>query len=178
MHIDEYIKNIDEAICENLDNPENTSRGRLSRAILSLLRHFVEHIFMKLKDPDADLISDYKPIKEGIAYIESCPQFRWLRHFHDCLQESVSHYVPNKDESERLMLKYYEYLLKIKRLLNDSYNLQVLRNIEKFPVNQDKSLVEYYEKIANKIDSLNTLPRKFSGYCYRVIKNKPFIKNY
>ncbi len=177
MHIDEYIKNIDEAICENLDNPENTSRGRLSRAILSLLRHFVEHIFMKLKDPDADLISDYMPIKEGIAYIESHPQFRWLRHFHDCLQESVSHYVPNKDESERLMLKYYEYLLKIKRLLNDSFNLQVLRNIERFPVNQDKSLVEYYEKIAEKIDSLNTLPRKFSGYCYRVIKNKPFFVN-
>ncbi len=38
MHIDEYIKNIDEAVCENLDNPENTSRGKLSRAILSLLR--------------------------------------------------------------------------------------------------------------------------------------------
>lgn len=177
MHIDYYIKNIDEAICENLDDFRNTTRGKLSRSILTLLRHFVEHIFMKLKEPNADFVSDYKPINEGIAFIKSEPQYKWLYHFHDCLQESVSHYVPNKDESERLMLKYYEYLLKIKKLFRDSFGFQILRNIELFPINQDKSLTDYYEKIADKINSLNVIPRKFSGYCYRIIKNKPFFVN-
>ena len=141
MHIDYYIKNIDEAICENLDDFRNTTRGKLSRSILTLLRHFVEHIFMKLKEPNADFVSDYKPINEGIAFIKSEPQYKWLYHFHDCLQESVSHYVPNKDESERLMLKYYEYLLKIKKLFRDSFGFQILRNIELFPINKSRMFI-------------------------------------
>lgn len=177
MHIDRYIQNIDDVICENIDDIPSSCRGKLSQNILSQLRNFVEHVFIKLRNPNADLISDYDPIKEGIAHIKSMGRYKWLYIFHECLQESVSHYTPDKEDSERLMLKYYEYLIKIKQLMKESYGLSVLRNIEKFPIDQDKSLMEYYEKIAEKIDKIQYTTSKFSGYCYRIIKNKPFFVN-
>ena len=176
LHIDEQIKNIDDQICEKLENSQNICRGSLSADIIQLLRHFLEAIFIKLENPNSESSGiDYKSIKKGIAYVKSTSRFKELNYFHDCLQETVSHYVPNKDEAERLMLKYYEYLLKIRYLLSDSFGLQVLRNLDQFPINQDKSLIGYYEKIAEKIESLHSSWRKFSRYCYRIIKNKPFF---
>lgn len=49
------------------------------------------------------------------------------------------------------MLKYYEYLLKIKILLHDQFDLEILENIHKFPINTDPCLKEYYEKIAEQL---------------------------
>lgn len=68
------------------------------------------------------------------------------------LQESTSHYTFGIDASERLMLKYYEYLLKIKRHLLNNYNMNVLSNLNEFPLNTDQELSEYYAKIAQRID--------------------------
>lgn len=53
------------------------------------------------------------------------------------------------------MLKYYEYLLKIKNLLHDRFSLAVLGNLDKFSLNTDSNLEEYYEKIAAKIKRYN-----------------------
>ena len=50
------------------------------------------------------------------------------------------------------MLKYYEYLLRIKSFLKNTYKLEVLENINEFPINIDPALKEYYEKIAAKIN--------------------------
>ena len=36
-----------------------------------------------------------------------------------------------------MMLKYYEYLLKIKVFLKEKYNMDVLENIDDFPLNLD-----------------------------------------
>lgn len=62
------------------------------------------------------------------------------------LQKSVSHYTVDKDGSERLMLKYYEHLLKIKLYLKQTFNLDVLENISDFPLNTDTELLDYYKK--------------------------------
>lgn len=57
----------------------------------------------------------------------------------------------DEENSERLMLKYYEYLLKLRKFLHDKYSLEILDNLEDFPIDLDKTLQEYYEKIAVKI---------------------------
>jgi hypothetical protein len=49
------------------------------------------------------------------------------------------------------MLKYYTYLFKIRILLKDKYGLELLRNLEKFPLRTDPKLKEYYTKIAGRI---------------------------
>ena len=76
------------------------------------------------------------------------------------------------------MLKYYEYLLKIKILLKSNYNIEVLGNINKFPIKVDPSLKEYYEKIAIKINE-SPLKRKKNNYKdrYYIRKIKPFFVN-
>ena len=76
------------------------------------------------------------------------------------------------------MLKYYEHLLKIKLYLKQTYNLDVLGNIENFPLNTDTELSDYYTKIAERIES----PSKFSYAVtyndrYYVQKVKPFFIN-
>ena len=76
------------------------------------------------------------------------------------------------------MLKYYEYLLKIKSFLKTVYNLEVLNNIDKFPLNTDRTLNEYYEQIAKKINEPES-KRGNSEYNERfyVQKVKPFFVN-
>ena len=70
---------------------------------------------------------------------------------HDFLQIVASHYTMDEENSERLMLKYYEYLLKLRKFLHDKYSLEILDNLEDFPIDLDKTLQEYYEKIAVKM---------------------------
>lgn len=72
--------------------------------------------------------------------------------FSSFLQVSVSHRTLEEENSERLMLKYYEYLLRIKTMLHDKYSLDVLYNLEQFPIETDESLNEYYLKIVQKVD--------------------------
>lgn len=49
------------------------------------------------------------------------------------------------------MLKYYEHLLKIKNFLKNSYEMDVLCNMDDFPLNLDTNLTEYYAKICDRI---------------------------
>ena len=94
----------------------------------------------------------------------------------------LSHYTLDEENSERLLLKYYEYLLKIKIFLKDKYGLIVLENIENFPINTDKKLMEYYEKITEQIteqiDNCESVQNK-SQYNdrYYIQKIKPFFVN-
>ncbi len=98
--------------------------------------------------------------------------------FHNLLQISASHYTLDEGKSERLMLKYYEYLLRIKIFLKKTYALDVLDNLEEFPLNTDAKLMEYYEKITQRIN-LQTAKVSRSSYNdrYYVQKIKPFFIN-
>ena len=78
-------------------------------------------------------------------------KFRFLSKFYDLLQITVSHYTLDEECSERLMLKYYEYLLRIKNLCQEEYNLSILDEIYNYPLQNDPELEEYYEKIVEKI---------------------------
>lgn len=113
-----------------------------------------------------------------LKYLQTRGDLRFLHQFHELLQKSVSHYTLDENGSERLMLKYYEYLLKIKIFLNDTYGLHVLDNIEDFPLDTDTELSEYHEKIAEKIYSPSP-GWSTSTYSdrYYIQKIKPFFVN-
>ena len=74
------------------------------------------------------------------------------------------------------MLKYYEYLLRIKSFLRKKYGLDILYNIEEFPLNLDEKLTEYYEKISLKINT-DHINDTYSNYNdrYYIQKIKPFF---
>jgi energy-coupling factor transporter ATP-binding protein EcfA2 len=92
------------------------------------------------------------------------------------LEASASHYTMDGDGSERLMLKYYEYLLRLRILLKDSCGIDVLSNLESFPVDLDPSLREYHEKIAARIQMLRSTPPGSGAQArYYIHKTRPFF---
>ncbi|NQX98684.1 MAG: helicase, partial [Flavobacteriales bacterium] len=153
--INTHIHDIDNVICKNIEQINADERGLLSQNILSHLRNFVEHIALKVLEEAQNIeISDvnYEKIKEAVEYSKSRGNLKFLTRFHNLLQITASHYTLNEESSERLMLKYFEYLIRIKTFLKDTYNIEVLHNLNDFPIQTDSILIEYYEKISSKIN--------------------------
>jgi energy-coupling factor transporter ATP-binding protein EcfA2 len=177
--IDTEILNIDKVISANIDRFDTSERGLLSQNILSQLRNFVDHISLKAYSAGKDIDNSYDNIKKAEAYIKTRGDLRFLSNFHKLLQKTISHYTPDEENSERLMLKYYEYLLKIKSYLKKTHNLDVLSNISSFPINTDSVLKEYYEKIAEKITNQPPIDSKgVPSDRFYIQKIKPFFVNY
>lgn len=176
--IDQDIININKAICKNIDKFDIDQRGLLSQNILDKLRNFIEHISLKIYANKQDIDNSYENITKANNYIRARGDLKFLSKFHKLLQISASHYTQEEENSERLMLKYYEYLLKIKSFLKNKYNFDVLENIDKFPIAVDPELKEYYEKIAEKINESKSKRIK-STYDdrYYIRKIKPFFVN-
>ncbi len=175
LNIDKAIKDTNDVICKNIDKFDSSERGLLSQNILSQLRNFLEYIITKIVYYPNDVDpNNYKLKEEAISKIKTMGQFHFICNFHDLLQKSVSHYTIDEDGSERLMLKYYEYLLKLKVLLKNKYKVEVLENIEEFPLNTDKHFQEYYEKISERIKVVAGKKCEYDDRCY-IQRIKPFF---
>lgn len=179
LRIDKAILDTSGVICDNIARFGATERGLLSQNILGHIRNFVEYVAIKAFSNGADVNpNDYNLNVNALKAMQRQGNLRFLYRFHELLQKSVSHYTLDKDGSERLMLKYYEHLLKAKLYLKQAYNLDVLENIENFPLDTDTELSDYYTKIAEKIEA----PSRFSYTVtyndrYYVQKIKPFFIN-
>ena len=179
LKIDKSILDTNRAICDNISQLSFVDRGLLSQNILSQLRNFVEYISIKAYSNGKDVNpNDYDLNVAALKDMQRRGSLRFLYRFHEMLQKSVSHYTVDKDGSERLMLKYYEHLLKIKLYLKQSFNLDVLENISDFPLNTDTELFDYYEKIVERIESPSehSYPVAYNDRYY-VQKVKPFFVN-
>ena len=174
LRIDAQILNINKVICRHIDSLATSPRGVVSQDILSQLRNFVEHTMLKFYANGQDIDNNYDNIRTAIDFVRTQGNLKVLRRFHDYLQIVASHYTLDEEKSERLMLKYYEYLLRIKNLLHDRFSLDVLGNLDKFPLNMDSNMQEYYEKIATKIKRYNTQDIGKSEKYY-IQKIKPFF---
>lgn len=176
----EFIKKILEIntnICENIEKFDASERGLLSQNILAQLRNLIEHIDLYFYAKNQNIPYIYESIKQAIEYVKTKGNLNVLNKFHNFLQISASHYTLDKENSERLMLKYYEYLLKIKKLMK-SENIDILENLEDFPLNTDKMLQQYYNKIAEKIENppLIHMDNEYNDRYY-IQKIKPFFVN-
>ena len=177
--VDTEILNIDKVISANIDRFDTSERGLLSQNILSQLRNFVDHISLKAYSNGKDIDNSYENIKSAEAYVKTRSDLRFLSNFHKLLQKTISHYTPDKENSERLMLKYYEYLLKVKSYLKKTHNLEVFKKIDAFPINTDSVLKEYHEKIAEKINHQPPIdPKSVNSDRFYIQKIKPFFVNY
>lgn len=180
LKIDSAILDTNKVICSNISKFDASERGLLSQNLLSQLRNFVEYIFIKAYVIESEIDpNDICLRKQAIKDAKTKGNLRFLNKFHSLLQKSVSHYTLDEGGSERLMLKYYEYLLKIKFFLKNTYNLTVLENIEDFPLNTNSELNGYYEKIAIQIEMKQCKASDYSNYTdrYYVQKIKPFFVN-
>lgn len=173
--VSKQIQSANEAICRNIESLAD-QRALLSQNILSQLRNLVEGVAVRLHADLPDTEFKYAAVEPALAFVKSKAKFSFLGKFHKLIQKSTSHYTLDGDASERLMLKYYEYLYRIRGLLQDSCGIAVLANLEAFPVDLDPSLQEYHEKIAARIDLVRSaLLTNSSQDRYYIHKTRPFF---
>lgn len=173
--VNKQIQSVDDAICRNIELLAD-QRALLSQNILSQLRNLVEGVAIRLHTGSPDAEYKYIAIEPGLAFVKSKAKFNFLSKFHKLIQISASHYTMDGDASERLMLKYYEYLHRIRNLLQDNCGVSVLANLDTFPVDLDPSLREYHEKIAARIEAVRSTPLDSSSkHRYYIHKTRPFF---
>lgn len=175
-HLKKAILTTNKTICANIESFGENQRGLLSQNILSQLRTLLEHISLFLYSSETGkVLSDtYSDIQVAKKYISSQGKFKIIRIFHHWLQQVVSHFTPDSEDAERLMLKYYEYLLKVKLMLK-KYDIEILQNIGKFPLQTDASFQEYYGKIAEKLEEDIKDMNDLDNERYYIQKIKPFF---
>lgn len=175
--IDDSIRKIDGAICRHLNNVDQSTRGIISQDILEQLMKFVNHIMLKCYANDPDIPITAENIAKAIKHAQVTSSLNFLYKFHNYLQVVTTQFTLDENGSERLMLKYYQYLLKTKKLLQQRYGLLVLHNLHKFPLHVDTTLQEYYSKIAEKLTQHPTQFKGDGNSKYYIQKLKPlFVK--
>ncbi|MFC3815044.1 AAA family ATPase [Lysobacter sp. GCM10012299] len=171
----EQIQSANTAICQNID-ALGEQRPLLSQNVLAQLRNLVEGVLVRLHLGTGGAEFSYDAVNPALAYVRSQGKLNFLGRFHGLLQASSSHYTLDGDASERLMLKYYEYMHRLRSLVRTACAMDVLSNLESFPVDLDPSLREYHLKIAQRIEAVRgaKLDRE-AGTRYYIHKIRPFF---
>jgi hypothetical protein len=175
--VDQQIQDAAETISSNIDALGH-DRGLLAQNILGQLRNLVEGIAVRLHAGRGDGEFRYDLVGGAMGHVAADGQLNFVFRFHKLLQISSSHYTMGGDPSERLMLKYYDYLHRVRNVARTKFGLSILGNLEDFPVDLDPSLREYHEKIAARIGAAREVPltslRKDRYYIHSV---RPFHAN-
>lgn len=173
--IDESIKKIDSVVCRHLDEIDNNSRGAISQDILEQLTKFVNYVMLKFYAHGKEIPITVENIAKATEFAQTNSDLYTLYKFHNYLEVVTTQYTLDEDGSERLMLKYYQYLLEAKNLLSCCYGIEVLHNIDKFPLHLDDTLQEYYKKISEKIERHPAVLNTDSKDKYYIQKIKPLF---
>lgn len=176
---DRLIENCDNAICRNLDMSDAFERGMISVNILSQLRNLVDNISAKLyltygkysRLPD----KYYDLIARGNDFVSTRGQYKVVRQLHELLQISTSHYTLDEENSERLMLKYYVYLWRLRKFAGEKLGISILENLERFPLNTDQSLLQYHTAIANCMANMDLSNAQTSENRFYIYRCRPII---
>ncbi|MDN5586928.1 MAG: ATP-dependent RecD-like DNA helicase [Brevibacterium sp.] len=151
--VEQQVLDSSNAIDQNI-SAITADRGFLSQNLLQYLRHLVEGLIVYVHVSDRSVAYSYQAqFDVARDAVNGDARYRLLTRFHGLLQISVSHYTLDRDPSERLMLKYYEYLIRTRDLAKQHLGLDILRNLEQFPLHEDPALRAYYEKIAGRIEA-------------------------
>ena len=149
------------------------NRGETAQRILNSVRNLNDHIADKLWSD----LNPQQPMDVNKVASKMSGKYRFIAHFDKFLRVSVSHFTPSEDGSERLLLKYYKYLLQLKKAVYDRYGMIILKKIGCFVNDTDDQTKEYYSKVAESINGISedTLGTAFDNFY--VDKVKPFYIN-
>lgn len=118
----------------------------------------------------------YTDINQKLAWEVSQfkPETKYLYNFLKGLKY-IGIRMPEEDQAERLMLKYYNYLWEIRQFLKINFEMRVLDNLSKFPLDMDTLDKEYYESVADKIVNTDLAPKNVRDSRYYIQKIVPFF---
>ena len=142
-----YISNVIEKNIEYYEKIKD--KGFLSENILSQLRNMIEDVAILInnRENNQNLDTQYENIHPSLEFLKGKSKYKFILDFYDFLKGTSSHYTPSEDGAEKLVSYYFRYICLTKKLLNDDYNIEIINNIEKFPIYDDKSMKENYDLI-------------------------------
>lgn len=169
--IERIIKVCDIQITRNLDEIDVASRDMVSQMILPRLYDLCMATLLlnSLK------LGNTKPNLK-LAWEQSLLNIntKYLAVFMKGLKY-IDGRIPDDGQSERLMLKYYDFMWNIRNFVKDQYGLSILQNLEKFPLDNDKLDEHYYKLIAESFESADLSVNDFSPSRFYIVKKTPFF---
>ncbi len=173
--INKLIKACDADICESIDRLDifNETRDDISKRMLRRLQDLCEStLLLNLINENSEKVN----IKLAYERARLSIKTKYLASFYKGLRY-LGRRIPDEGQSERLMLKYYDFLWRIRKYLKECHNISILNNLEKFPLNTDKLDNEYYELVAKIFDGALPKSVRLSSSRYYVQKKTPFFIN-
>lgn len=147
---DKEINRASDGIDKALSTATRSNRGEVAFRILSVVRNLNDHIAFKIwKDVRPDQKMDINKVASKFGNVRP---YQFVARFDHFLRASVSHFTPSEEGAERLMIKYYRYLLQLKKAVYDRYGMIILRNVDMFLEDLDEQTKDYYQKVATEIE--------------------------
>ena len=161
--------------CENISNEIDTgtilnySRDKISKRILTELEDLCKATLL------LNGLRYYNVISLRVAWELALMNIgtKFLSAFLQGLRY-IGLRVPEEGQYERLMLKYYGFLWKIRDYLKEVHQLSVLRNLEDFPRGTNDEDEEYNNLLAASIESVPDTFNPIRQNRYYVQKKSPF----
>lgn len=170
---DKEIIKASNAIDKALLSINKENRGEVAIRILALVRNLNDNIAEKIwTDLHPNIPRSVNKVGKEFANV---PDYQFIGRFYRYLGKSVSHFTPSEDGAERLMLKYYQYMLQLKKVMKDRYDIEILENLDLFLLDTDNETQDYYNKVAEQIKLIGTNPITTSADNYYISRIKPFF---
>lgn len=163
----------DEQITESLDRMDilNATRDDVSKRILTQLNDLcTATLLLNAMTSGLEKANLQLAWERSLLNIET----KYLGTFLKGLRY-IDNRIPDEGQSERLMLKYYNFLWQIRKFMREHYGMSILNNLEKFPIKIDELDKEYYDLVASAINSIDISPRAVSMSRFYVQKKVPFF---
>lgn len=137
----------DKNVSFSLENKEE--REMMSEKLLDGLRHFVDSIMCYIREANfpREYYKRYDEIEDSKKYCRSKAEYNFIVQFDDNLNGSIGHQDMFGEYAERVFLKYYSYLIRIKELFKSKFSFNILGDLNKYPIDLDDSFVSYYRMI-------------------------------
>lgn len=163
----------DEQITESLDRMDilNATRDDVSKRILTQLNDLcTATLLLNAMASGLEKANLQLAWERSLLNIET----KYLGTFLKGLRY-IDNRIPDEGQSERLMLKYYNFLWQIRKFMREHYGMSILNNLEKFPIKIDELDKEYYDLVASAVNSIDISPRAVSMSRFYVQKKVPFF---
>lgn len=142
------IKEDNKRINESLLCTQSHERFEVAESIIVRLRNLTQSLQAYIKETYEPKVfkERFHELQEADKYCRRTARFNFLSTFLQDLN-IVQHESVYGEYAERLLQKYYHYLLKIKTLFSNEFKITILENLSKYPLDLDHSFLEYYRRI-------------------------------
>jgi len=169
-NVTSLIKSCNALICEDIEKLATESRDNISKRMLTKLDDLcvgtlLLHSFA--------ITGERTTLRFAWELSLTDVNTKFLATFLQSLRY-IDRRVPQENQSERLMLKYYDFLWQIRKYLHDFHAINILCNLEKFPLNLDEEDKKYYKLVSDTIGKTTLTHNAWSSSRYFVHKKTPF----